>query len=1070
MSQAIRAELQRGSSVGRYLLLDKLGEGGMGVVYKAYDPELDRTVALKLLQADSAGQGERLLREAQALAQLQHPNVIAVYDVGMFGANDVFVAMEFVAGQNARQWIKEDPRSHDEILAVFQAAGEGLEAAHRAGLVHRDFKPDNVVVGQDGRTRVLDFGLARTVSLRGPEAVPAHESLATAGMIDEENTVGPPRSARRPVREAQSLSAPTDSGRFSSNLLNSPLTHAGAIVGTPRFMAPEQHLGDPVDARADQFSFCVSLYWALYRSFPFDGELDSLLRGQISGAPADSTVPRWLRQVLLRGLAIRPQARFPSMAELLAALRADPRLARRRWLRAAALAIAATAVVVAIVAGGLAWKVRRGAAEQSKMAHKFGQEVEKIASISRFSALMPLHDTRPDRDVIRDRMLELRESLRTLGPLAVGPGREALGRGFLALDRWDDALRELEQAYASGYRSHELAYALGLAHGKLYQRALAAVPKNGDDKTHAARLAEIARAHRDPALRYLREAGSHESGVDASEYVEGLIALYEQRFDEALTLARRAYKRVPWLFEARTLEGDIHLVAGRVSSWKGEIDAASEQFERAGEAFRAAAAIARSSAAAHLGECERLIERSNLEVERDQSPEATVKAALSACVDAATASPDDAVPVEAQALGWHHLGNYQIRHGADPTEAQQQAIRLAQRALKVDPGRARAEHIIARASLMLGERLMEGGGDPRDPLAQAIEHAERAGQLSHDPDHSLLCHIQYTRGTWEELHGEDPRASYRAAVENAKQACDLEPDGFNPWNAFGISNLAVGGWEATHGYDPTLAYTRAVEAYRKVVQIVPKLDHGFVNLCGAYLNWGEWDLKRGTDPTPHLSQAIDACNQAIRIDGNFGGSQLNLGYSLKALGASQLERGVDPRPTLERSRAALERALTIDKGNPEPLVPLVEARLIEVRWLVAHGGNPDAALAAAAVAAKRSLAASDGKSADAMRLLAEVHRWRAEWMAQRRLGVAADVSEGLAMAARAEGRNPRLALAAAAEGALHLVAARAARSAEERTTEAKKARAALERALAIDGNLDRQSQPLVAEATRLAPP
>jgi serine/threonine protein kinase/tetratricopeptide (TPR) repeat protein len=1069
MSPAIRAELQRGSSVGRYLLLDKLGEGGMGVVYKAYDPELDRTVALKLLPADSEGQSERLLREAQALAQLQHPNVIAVYDVGIFGG-DVFVAMEFVAGQNARQWIKEEPRSQDEILDVFLAAGEGLAAAHRAGLIHRDFKPDNVVVGKDGRARVLDFGLARTVHLHEPEAA-AHESLATAGMIDEEDTVGELRSARRAVRAPEPAPPPTDSGRFSSsNLLGSPLTHAGAIVGTPRFMAPEQHLGDAIDARADQFSFCVSLYWALYRSFPFDGELDSLLRGQLAPPPPNATVPRWLRQVLLRGLGIKPEARFDSMAELLAALRADPRLARRRWLRGAALAIAATAVVVAIGAGGLAYKVRSGSAQQSKMAQRFGQEVEKIASISRFSALMPLHDTRPELSLIREHMQQLSESLRPLGPLAVGPGHEALGRGFLALDRWDDALRELEQANASGYRSHELAYALGLTHGKLYQRALAAVHKTGDAKADAEKLAAIAHAHRDPALRYLREAGSRESGADAAEYVEGLIALYEQRFDEALVLARKAYQRVPWLFEARTLEGDIHLMAGRERSWKGEIDAASEHFDRAGEAYRAAAAIARSSAAAHLGECERLIELSNLAVERDQSPEATVKAALSACSDAATASPDDAVPVEAQALAWHHLGNFQVRHSGDPTAAQEQAIRLAQAALKLDPGRARAEHVIARAGLMLGERSMEGGGDPRASLAQAIEHAERAGQLSHDPDHALLCHIYYSRGNYEEMHGDDPRASYRSAIEHAKQACELEPDGFNPWNALGSSNLAFGGWEATHGYDPTPAYLRAIEAYRKVTQIVPKLDHGFVNLCSAYLNLGEYDLKRQIDPTSDLNQAIDSCNQAIRIDGNFGGSQLNLGYSLKALAAWQVQRGVDPVPTLERSRAAIQRALTIDRGNPEPLVPLVEGRLIEARWALVHGKNADAALAAADAAGRRALIASDGKSADALRLLAEVHRWRAEGMARRQLGVATDVREGLAMAARALERNPRLALAAAAEGALHLVAARTARSVADRAVEAKQARAALERALAIDGSLDLQSQPLLTEATRLEQP
>jgi tetratricopeptide (TPR) repeat protein/predicted Ser/Thr protein kinase len=297
-----RPALSRGDSVGRYLLLDELGQGGMGVVYKAYDPELDRPIALKLLTAGHRGvQRERLMREAQALARVSHPNVIAVHDVGCLDegrGGNVFIAMEFVEGQTLRKWVGEGRRN---LLEAFLAAGEGLLAAHRAGLVHRDFKPDNVIVGADGRVRVLDFGLARAMDA-SPDA----------------------RREGEPAR---------------AKMLETPLTHAGAIVGTPRFMAPEQHFGAAVDERADQFSFCVSLYWALYGEFPFPGAtldeiIESLQAGRVTEPPAGAAVPRWLRQVLLTGLARRPADRYPSMAELLGALRADPSIARRRWLRA----------------------------------------------------------------------------------------------------------------------------------------------------------------------------------------------------------------------------------------------------------------------------------------------------------------------------------------------------------------------------------------------------------------------------------------------------------------------------------------------------------------------------------------------------------------------------------------------------------------------------------------------------------------------------------------------------------------------------------------------------------------
>jgi len=209
--------LERGAAVGRYVILERIGSGGMGVVYAAYDPELDRRVALKLLRPDrfnSEPDRLRLLREAQAMARLAHPNVVAVHDAGTFG-DQVFVAMELVEGRTLRDWLADGPRPRREILEPFLAAGRGLAAAHEAGLVHGDFKPGNVLIGTDGRARVADFGLARELA-----APPAEWGLAE---------------------------------------------------GTPGYMAPEQRRGDPADARSDQFSFCVALWEALFGERPVSG-------------------------------------------------------------------------------------------------------------------------------------------------------------------------------------------------------------------------------------------------------------------------------------------------------------------------------------------------------------------------------------------------------------------------------------------------------------------------------------------------------------------------------------------------------------------------------------------------------------------------------------------------------------------------------------------------------------------------------------------------------------------------------------------------------------------------------
>ena len=306
--------LTEGTKVDRFLIVGLIGRGGMGVVYKAYDPKLNRGVALKLIRADHAQSDHsknRLLREAQALARLSHPNVLHVYDVGTFG-DQVFMAMALVEGQTLKNWLKTKKRSVDEKLRVLIAAGNGLSAAHKAGLVHRDFKPSNVIVGDDEHVRVLDFGLARAVSFADDEE--DHDRKTKEGFSCREVIESSPGSV--------------------SNLLLTPLTHAGHILGTPLYMAPEQHLGVNADERSDLFSFSVVLYEALYERRPFHAKTledlqQAILQQQVRPPPTDTEVPDWLWQIVRKGLQVDLQSRHQSMELLLEELRNDPLKARR---------------------------------------------------------------------------------------------------------------------------------------------------------------------------------------------------------------------------------------------------------------------------------------------------------------------------------------------------------------------------------------------------------------------------------------------------------------------------------------------------------------------------------------------------------------------------------------------------------------------------------------------------------------------------------------------------------------------------------------------------------------------
>jgi eukaryotic-like serine/threonine-protein kinase len=361
--------LSAGTAVGRYLILDAIGTGGAGYIYSAYDSQLERKVAIKILHAAEGGssqgrlQGqERLLREAQAMARLNHPNVVAVHDVGVHDER-VFMAMELVDGGTLRQWLaspelaRRPPRARRrEVLALFIGAGRGLAAAHAAGLVHRDFKPDNVLLRADGRPLVTDFGLVRT---------------------DAE------RAARSEV-----------------------------VMGTPGYMAPEQYLAEPTDERTDQFSYCVSLYEALYQSRPFARpSLTEAREATLAGVPPDpprgGDVPAWLRRVIVRGLAVKPDDRWPSMAALLSALEHDPEARRRRLFTVAAALVA----VAALALGGWSVAARRARrCEEAAAAVDTVFRPELAAAIERQFAASKLPFAAPTFRLVNDALSDYARS------------------------------------------------------------------------------------------------------------------------------------------------------------------------------------------------------------------------------------------------------------------------------------------------------------------------------------------------------------------------------------------------------------------------------------------------------------------------------------------------------------------------------------------------------------------------------------------------------------------------------------------------------------------------------------
>lgn len=320
-------------TIGRYAVESRVGAGGMGVVWAAHDPELNRRVAVKVLRpgtgTEAGRRGQiRLVREAQAMARLSHPNVVQVYDAGV-DDDKVYVAMEFIVGVTAARWLEDEGRSWREVVRLFVEAGRGLAAAHEAGLVHRDFKPSNVLVGEDGRVWVADFGLASTAV--------GHE-------IDAALAQG-------------------------ATTVSTELTSRGSMIGTPRYMAPEQRVGDIAGPAADQFSFCVALHEALFGARPYPSATKEYRTLEESDYRPPSTtlgLPKVVVEAVRRGLRIDPEERFESMDALLERIADAPDLLARRVQRAvfASVALGASAIGWSVAAAGPACEASEDAMAQ----------------------------------------------------------------------------------------------------------------------------------------------------------------------------------------------------------------------------------------------------------------------------------------------------------------------------------------------------------------------------------------------------------------------------------------------------------------------------------------------------------------------------------------------------------------------------------------------------------------------------------------------------------------------------------------------------------------------------------
>jgi tetratricopeptide (TPR) repeat protein/tRNA A-37 threonylcarbamoyl transferase component Bud32 len=965
----------------RYEMVEFVGRGGMGDVFKARDPRLGRYVALKFLRRDDPDQVKRFVREAQVQARVEHENLCPVYEVGDVEGHS-YIAMQYISGGSIKDIA--DLLSSLEKVEIMVDVADALHAAHQAGLIHRDVKPANILVERTPGGRwhpfVVDFGIARDID------------------------------------------TPHD------------LTVSGMVLGTPAFSAPEQVRGESskLDRRTDVYGLGATLYWFLTGRSPYEGAYTEIISGVAERDPVpphriDRTIPVDLETIVLKCLEKEQDRRYPTAREMSEDLRrflaGEPITARpatmfyklgKRVRKHPRLVTAGVATIAAFIALGLiSLRTNLHTRRQAAVAQLLTERAREIESFARVAAMMPLHDRTQERHAIERRMAAIENEMARLGDISSGPGHYALGRGWLTLHDDVAARNHLEQALKMDYSRPGVSYALGLALGRSYQRELTIARRIESDELRDARIAEIDRDFRDPALALLRSGG--ESTVEAPQYAEALISFYGGHLEEALTATRAAFQTEEWLYEAKLLEADILVEMAASMRLKGEPDKALETLAEADQAYHLAADIARSDPSVYEGDCGL----------------------------------------------WTEIMDIRSRRGESVVEPFDRAVEACDRALRIDPERAEVHERLSHLYWRWADIVNDRGGSAEPFLRQAVASADRA--ISLDPE-SVPAFV--TRGGAltvsaldEMARGEDPRETLAQAIASYESAIAIDP-GFVPaHDDLGYAWERMARYQMGIGLDPRPALDRAVSAFRRAIDLNPNYANAYNNSGIALWRRSMFELRTASDPGPALDEAVSAFDAAIVRNPSYAYAYANRGLARRTMAMVRLDDGRDPSEPLDLARSDLDTALAL---NPQIFWAYPEKSAVEIlaaRWAIHSGASPQPYLEAASLASSQALTVNP-RNAVAFQGAAEVSRWRAEDRLRRGLSIRSDISEGRHLVEQALSLNPGLASAMVTGAALTIIQAEAEDAGSTRTALAAQAEDAVRRALEINPYLERETADL----------
>jgi len=991
-----------------------LAEGGMGRIFSAFDPDLQRPVALKFLQQDDYDLAKRFELEAQSQAKVDHPNVCKVYEVGEWKGQP-YMAMQLIEGESLAAC--QTSLNQEQKLSVMERVAEAVHAAHRQGLIHRDLKPSNVMIerGEDGNPipYVLDFGLAR--------------GMETTGQ-----------------------------------------TVQGSIVGTYHYMAPEQAQGDhdKLDRRTDVYALGCTLF-ELFTGTPPFGETEGVgcLRRILDEAvpllrTKDAQIAVDLETIVAKCLEKDPDRRYASARALAEELRrfrdGEPILARPATLtyraskfarrNKAAVVVAAVGLVAVLSVGAFGLYQWVSSSRRAYWAQHYGQEAERIEALVRYAHLQPLHDIRSELQQVAERLSHLQEQSSKSGRLAEGPAAYALGRSHLALGDSAKARTYLDRAWSQGLRTPEVSFALGRALGQQYQRGLELARRIPDREVREARLRELQHQLRDPALNFLRTGAG--VALESPNYYGALLAFYEQRHDDAVLLCRKSLVQRPWFYEAKLLEGEILQAKAKESNLPKQV---LRDLPLALEAFREARRLAPSDDATYLGEARVWRDHLIAGLSSGEDWRTPLKACEVAAASAMTIRDSNAAPLGVLAVAMGRAAESLLQKGGNPEHLLNTTLKKAEQSLAIDSTNLESMAAQASAFEVLANWQFTQGKDPFFTSDQGIQTASRA--LALDPNDatllSVLTLITRRKMTFEMHHGRSPWLSFEASLKLVDRFQKLYPILVGPYREIAALFVERADFERTHGMDPQPSLDRAMAANRQALSLNANNPYllemkGYIHVVQA-----QHEIAMFLDPAQSLMEAERAFQSARALNPERGYS-LDLSAVLLLNAESQFEQGRNCDHLLARAEECLGSGLKTH-GNDFWAHHLAGGiAFLEAKLAHQQGRDPNLYLVSSEKRFKKSWEL--GKWADSQVQLADLYFTKGRWKPSRKTLAQGKEAVQLALQAHPDHAEAWLNL-----GALEVQESRLGPKTKSLLA-IEKARASIRRALKINGNLKMRAQ------------